>query len=300
MDSEKQTPKTVDVYQIVTDRIISLLEAGTIPWRQPWKDVGMPQNLISKRPYRGINLWLLLSLNYEQNLFLTWDQLKKIGGSVNQGEHGHVVVFWKNIVKKIRTESGAEEERNIALLRYYKVFNVAQCRDIPTSIIEMPVKPDTQPLEACEAILTSMPDCPPIKHKGKDAYYHVKEDFINMPRKKSFESLEGYYATLFHELVHSTGHEKRLNRPTINEMAGYGTESYSIEELIAEIGSAYLCSHAGILTKSIENSASYIEAWLSQLKGDKYLIISVSGHAHRAVNYILDEKPRNPVQTQEP
>src|SRR5882724_6484234 len=126
MDSKK--PK-IDVYEIVTNRIIELLDQGTIPWQKPWTEAGIPANLLSKRPYRGVNLWLLLSLNYERNLFLTWDQLKKIGGSVKQGEHGHVVVFWKTVKKNDSLEN--KTQKNVPLLRYYKVFAIEQCKDIP-------------------------------------------------------------------------------------------------------------------------------------------------------------------------
>src|SRR5688572_956849 len=127
MDSNTSSSAKVDVYEIVTNRIIALLEQGTIPWQKPWTEVGVPMNLLSKRPYRGINLWLLLSLEYSRNLFLTWDQLKKIGGSVKQGEHGQVVVFWKTSQINVESEGG-ERPKSIPLLRYYKVFNIDQCK----------------------------------------------------------------------------------------------------------------------------------------------------------------------------
>src|SRR5882762_9716915 len=134
MDSQHTASTKLDVYALVTDRIIELLEAGTVPWQQPWTETGMPMNMVSKRPYRGINLWLLLSLKYERNLFLTWDQLKKLGASVNQGEHGHVVVYWKTVVKNNEQDQN-ENKKNVPLLRYYKVFNIAQCRDLPDNLI---------------------------------------------------------------------------------------------------------------------------------------------------------------------
>src|SRR5688500_5696881 len=133
MDSNNTSSTKLDVYQIVTDRIIELLEKGTVPWQKPWTDVGIPMNAVSKRPYRGINLWLLLSLDYERNLFLTWDQIKKHGGSVNRNEKGQIVVYWKVTSKK--DENGEEvKERKSRLLRYYKVFNIAQCRDLPPDL----------------------------------------------------------------------------------------------------------------------------------------------------------------------
>jgi antirestriction protein ArdC len=287
MDSNNTSSTKVDVYQIVTDRIIELLEKGTVPWQQPWASAGVPANLISKRPYRGINLWLLLSLSYERNLFLTWDQIKKLNGSVNKGEVGHVVIYWKTPPKKEDVGNG-EKEKKMPILRYYKVFNIAQCRDLPENLVEpMEVKEHNSVLE-CEAIIAGMPGCPEIRHKQQEAFYHIGEDYINMPKKKSFKNPESYYGTLFHELVHCTGAEKRLNRKTLSEMAEFGSEAYGIEELVAELGSAYLSSFTGILNTGISNSAAYINGWLSKLKGDKRFMVQASGQAQKAVDFIIN------------
>lgn len=288
MDSQTTSSTKLDVYELVTNRIIELLEVGTIPWRQPWTDAGIPMNLISKRPYRGINLWLLLSLNYERNLFLTWEQLKKIGGSVNQGQHGHIVLFWKQVSKKPEELDGSGKPKQIPMLRYYKVFNIEQCRDIPQNLVPELTKEEFNPIERCEAVVSGMPDCPAIRHKEQKAFYHAGEDYINMPKKKSFSSPEGYYATLFHELVHSTGVEKRLNRPTVTEMAEFGSDQYSIEELIAELGSAYLCASSGILDLEVGNAAAYIQGWLKKLQNDKRFVVLASGQAQKAVDFILN------------
>lgn len=288
MDSSKQK---IDVYEIVTNRIIELLEQGTTPWQKPWAEAGIPMNAISKRPYRGINHWLLLSLDYQRNLFLTWDQIKKVGGSVKQGEHGHVIAYWKVLKKDATSETeGKEQTKNVPLLRYYKVFNVAQVKDLPENLIEPLEAKEFDPILECESILHSMPECPVIKNKGQSAFYDVKEDYICMPTKKRFKDNEGYYHVLFHELVHSTGHEKRLNRSTITEMAEFGSEPYSMEELIAELGSAYLCSYTGILSGQIKNSAAYINGWLKKFKDDKRFIVRASAYAQRAVDFIKNEK----------
>jgi antirestriction protein ArdC len=289
MDSNNTSSTKVDVYKIVTDRIIELLEQGTVPWQKPWTDAGVPANLLSKRSYRGINLWLLLSLNYERNLFLTWDQLKKIGASVKAGEHGHVVIYWKTSSKNEDTVEG-EKEKKVPLLRYYKVFNVSQCRDLPENLVEPLVVKEHDPIAECEAIVTGMPQCPAIKHKEQLAFYHIEEDYINMPKKKSFKGIEGYYSTLFHELVHSTGAEKRLNRKTITEMAEFGDDLYSIEELVAELGAAYLNSLSGISASLIQNSAAYLNGWLAKLKGDKQFMVQASGQAQRAVDFIINQQ----------
>jgi antirestriction protein ArdC len=288
MDSNTSSSTKVDVYAIVTNRIIELLEQGTVPWQKPWTDAGVPANLLSKRPYRGINLWLLLSLNYERNLFLTWDQLKKIGGSVKQGEHGHVVIFWKTVKKTDAAE--ADRQKDVPLLRYYKVFALEQCKDIPEGLVPPLIQREHDPMAECEAIINGMPECPPIKFKESKAFYNVGDDYINMPKMKTFKSSQSYYSTLFHELVHSTGSEKRLKRPTITEMSEFGSELYSIEELVAELGAAYLCSFAGILADQIIDNTAYIKGWLSKLKDDKRFIVRASGYSQRAVDHILNIK----------
>jgi len=295
MDSQNNIPSAkLDVYQLVTDRIIELLEAGTVPWQQPWTDAGVPMNLISKRPYRGINLWLLLSLNYERNFFLTWDQLKKIGGSVNQGQHGHIVVFWKNVKKQPEELDKEGTPKTAPMLRYYKVFNIDQCRDVPQGMIPELIKEDVDPIRECEAVINMMPDSPLLIFTGKKAYYDVAKDHVVLPQLKSFKTSESYYSTLFHELVHSTGAEKRLGRKTITEMAEFGSEPYSIEELIAELGASYLNSFTGILDKEVKNSAAYITGWLCKLKNDKRFIIQASGHAQKAVDLILNRQDNEP------
>jgi len=280
-----QTTEATDVYSLVNDRIISLLEQGTIPWRQPWKDGAIPQNIISKRPYRGINHLLLNSLPYNQPFFLTWKQLKTISASVKKGEKGHMVVFSK--VQEKPKEGGGVEKRSI--LRYYYVFNVEQCTDIPKAFLpeEHSFGQSLEPLTECAVIIGAMENPPKIQHKKNEAYYNPATDTINLPKQSSFESSEEYYSTLFHELIHSTGHEKRLNRKEIMGDADYGSKPYSVEELVAEIGACYLMSYAGISAKTLGNSASYIEHWLQRLKEDKRFIIKASSQSQRAVEHIL-------------
>ncbi len=230
------TPITTDVYSLVTNKIIELLEAGTIPWRKPWTDAGLPRNLISMRPYRGINLLLLNSLGYERNLFLTWKQLKTIGGSVKKGEKGIIVVFNKMIEQQIEKNGETKIEKK-SFLRYYKVFNVAQCTDIPTTFIPVHARRELEPISECERIIENMTDCPPIRYEDAEAFYVPALDYINMPRMNSFTSSEEFYGTLFHELIHATGHQKRLGRKEVYENSRFGTEMYSMEELVAEVGS---------------------------------------------------------------
>ena len=284
------TTSNIDLYQIVTDQIIASLERGVIPWQRPWAEAGIPANLLSKRQYRGINLWLLLLLNYDRNLFLTWDQIKQSGGSVNKGEKGHIVVYWQQT--KRPSETDADKVKLVPLLRYYKIYNITQCRDIPEHLIpkgDATIKEFIPKME-CESIIQTMTDAPVIEHKQQQAYYNITTDVINMPKKKSFKTVDSYYSTLFHELVHSTGAEKRLGRKTLMDMVPFGTPSYAMEELIAEMGSAYLCRFAGILPNEIENTVAYLDNWLGVFKKDKRFLITASGQAQKAVDMVLGSK----------
>lgn len=280
------TSVATDVYSLVTDKIIELLEAGTIPWRKPWTETGLPRNLISKRPYRGVNLLLLNSMGFDQNLFLTWKQLKTLGGSVKKGEKGILVVFNKMIEHQVEKGGETKIERK-SFLRYYKVFNVSQCVDINPAFLTTSEKRDHEPLYECERIIEAMTDCPLIKYEDGEAYYVPSMDYINMPPISSFDSSLDYYGTLFHELIHSTGHEKRIGRKEVYQNPHFGTEMYSMEELVAEMGSCYLKSHTGIPIADLENNAAYIRDWLEVFKGDKRFIVIAASRAQQGVEYIL-------------
>mgnify|MGYP001214358879 CR=1 FL=1 len=279
--------QSIDVYALVTNRIIELLESGTIPWQQPLREAGLPRNLLSKRPYRGINVFLLNSLQYDQNLFLTWKQIKTIGGSVLKGEKGHLVIFTKMVETDEMTKSNKPKLK--PFLRYYKVFNISQCKDIPVELI--PKEGELlAPALAFDLVVENMPNRPPVVNKEKEAYYQPKGDFINMPKIKSFKSIELYYGVLFHEMIHSTGHESRLNRKEVTGKIVFGSESYSLEELTAEMGACFLKSHCGMNIDDLSNNAAYIQNWLEQLRNEKRFIIQAAARAQKAVEYILNEK----------
>jgi antirestriction protein ArdC len=281
--NQSETKQPIDVYNIVTERIITLLESGIVPWRKPWSESGPPQNLISKRPYRGVNHFLLNSLDYPQNLFITWKQLKAINGSVNKGEKGSVIVFTHK-EEKLK-ENGEIEKRFI--LRYYKVFAVEQCSGIPDTYLQQLQNRSNNPLVECSSVVDSMPNPPTIVFKKKGAFYSPLLDVINMPKLSCFESSEGYYGTLFHELIHSTGSVKRLNRREVAENPNFGTDMYAMEELVAEMGCCFLKSHTGTPMETLQNSAAYIKNWLVVLKDDKRFVIKAASQAQRAVDYIL-------------
>lgn len=290
LDNSKQTEtKPVDVYELVNNRIIELMEAGTVPWRKPWTDRGVPMNAISKRPYRGVNVMLLNSYDFSHNLFLTWQQIKAIGGSVLKGEKGIFVVFTKMTEKEVEKNGSMEKEKKY-MLRYYKVFNLEQCKDIPPEFMPKENNEALEPLLECYAIVETMKDAPKILHKKADAFYVPSEDYINMPKRKLFKSIEDYYGVLFHELIHSTGHQSRLARKEVCENPSFGSEPYSHEELVAEIGSCYLKSYAGLPITDMANNAAYIKGWLDVFKGDKRILIKAASQGQKAMDYILNPK----------
>jgi antirestriction protein ArdC len=284
-------PNTINaLYEQVTDRIIRELEQGNIPWIKPWI-MGTPSsNLISKKPYQGINHLLLSLTSFESPYFLTYKQAKELGGYVRQGEKGYQVIYWKlNRIIETNPETGEETEKTIPLLRAYWVFNVTQCNDIPVDKIPVTEVPDCfNPIESAEKIVNEMPNPPKLEHSNKpQAYYSPLCDLVHMPNQGFFKSTEGYYDTLFHELVHSTGHEKRLNRDTLEGIKNDGSFRYDKEELIAELGGAFLCASVGI-TKEIRNNTAYIQGWLEAFQNDSKMIIHAAARASQASNYILN------------
>lgn len=273
------------VYEIITNRILEKLESGVIPWHKPWAGGESPKNLITKKEYRGINTFMLSCSGFSSPFWATYKQIVELGGQVNKGEKGWPVVFWKFIEKQ--DEDG--DARQIPFMRYYTVFNVEQTVGIDEAKIpSLAIKYNKlEAIEICDKIVKSMPKRPKINHAEPRAYYSPVEDYVNMPKKETFEASEAYYSTLFHELTHSTGHERRLNRKILN---GHGSELYSKEELVAEMGAAFLCGYCQIENKVIDNSASYIKSWLSRLKNDKQMVIQAAGQAQKATDFILNKK----------
>jgi antirestriction protein ArdC len=268
------TEKSIDVYSLVTNCIIELLEAGTIPWQKPWTQKGIPKNLLSKLPYGGVNSLLLNSLPFEHNLFLTWKQVKTIGGSILKGEKGNYVVFNKMIEKQVQNMGESKTEKQF-FLRYYKVFNITQCRDLPEALLPKENEEHAR-IISCDVIVEEMQNRPRIQVGEKQAYYHPKDDYVNMPPIKTFRTAEAYYGVLFHELIHSTGHQTRLSRKEVTEKIVFGSESYSLEELTAEIGACFLKSFSGLPMDDLSQNASYIQNWLEVLKNDKRFIVKAS------------------------
>lgn len=287
-----ETPALNDVYQIITDRIISALEAGTVPWNKPWQSKladgssNAPANYRSGKAYRGVNAFLLGMTPYDCPLWLTFKQAKEAGGCVRKGEKGMPVVFWKRL---LGVDKATGEKKVIPLLRYYTVFNVRQCEGIEWNAPIAPVTgPAFDPIANAVAIIEGMQNRPEIRHAGPQAYYSPSLDYVNMPKPEAFNAPEMYYSISFHELTHATGHKGRLNRKGVAfDNARFGSETYSKEELVAEMGAAFLCGHAGILNATIGDSAAYVANWLKVLKDDRKLVVQAAGLAQRAADYIL-------------
>ena len=272
----------MDIYAAVTDRIIAQLEEGCCPWNKPWIASNQAVSHTTGKPYSLLNQMLL----GRPGEYLTFSQCQKEGGKIKKGSKSQMVVFWKWIETE---DEEIHEKKEVPFLRYYNVFHVDQCEGITAkhaTSIQTNIEPDAQ----AEQIIASYLDRSGVKlirQEGDRAFYQPSTDSVTIPLLKQFSSIAEYYSTAFHELTHSTGHVSRLNR--LEKTAFFGSEAYSKEELIAEIGSAALVNHCGLETaSSICNSAAYIQSWLKVLRSDKRFIVSASGKAEKAVDLILN------------
>src|SRR3989441_10033391 len=275
------------VYEIITGQILAELERGQVPWRKPWGTLP-PANLITKKPYRGINVFLLGFAGYGSQYWLTFNQAKQLGGNVRRREHGTKIVFCKCNTRATETADGEIEERRSAFLRYYTVFNLEQTEGLKV-LLRLP---PAFPIESAEEIVQGMPN-PPAFEQDSRAAYIPSTDTVTMPSRAAFDSQAEYYSTLFHELTHSTGHAKRLGREGIEKIQPFGSEDYSKEELVAEMGSAMLCGVAGIEQATISNSAAYLRSWIKRLKADSRLVVSAARAAQEAADYIRGESSKD-------
>ena len=268
------------VYEIITNRIIEGLQTKKT-WLKGWISQ-MPKNAITKKTYSGINL-LLLSLNdYSSPYFLTYKQARQLKGYVKKGEKATIIIYWKIKETEATLETGEIKKEAIPILRYYKVFNIEQCEGIKIK----EDKEEFNPIEKCEVIISEYKDKPEIK-QGQQSCYINTLDLIRIPDKNVFLNKEEYYSVLFHELTHSTGNEKRLNREGVAKAVNFGSDKYSKEELIAELGNAFLCATGGIANKVIDNQQAYINNWIDVFRKDKKILIQASRQAQRSTDYII-------------
>lgn len=263
-----------EVYKKITNQIQEKLQQGTLPWKKSWI-IGLPQNMISKHYYTGINFLSLCTADYPSPFYMTFLQCKEKEGFINAGERGNLIVFWKMLEPK-EEQSGNQQEQQ-PYIQYSYVFNLSQ-----TTLY----KPDTDPKQIldCEKIITEMKVKPVIKNNHSRCCYYPTADYISLPKINDFNSPEDYYSTLFHELVHWTGHQERLNRFVSKKHMDEVTE-----ELVAELGSSFLCGLCGISATVIDSQASYIDGWLSRVEKDPVYFIRASSAAHKAVSFILNK-----------
>ena len=272
---------SINVYELVTQRILDQLEKGIIPWRKPWQG-GEPINFITRKTYRGVNL-LLLPYGGE---WLTFKQAKDSGGNVKRGEKSSLIVFYKTVEKE--NENG--EKEFYPVLKYSNIFHLSQCEGIESKIELTAPSGTIKPIETAQDILNGYITRSGVKLEhiegGNHACYSPLSDKITMPGITQFDSAEEYYSTILHEAAHSTGHKSRLDR--ITDTAAFGNGEYSREELTAEITASMIMNVAGIeLPETFQNSVSYIKSWMKKLREDNKAILAASGKAQKATDLIL-------------
>jgi antirestriction protein ArdC len=300
----KKTAQTsevkVDVYTRVTEKIIASLETGVRPWLKPWS-VEHAAGKISRPlrangiPYQGVNVLLLwaeaMEKGYVAPLWMTFKQAFDLGAHVRKGEHGSLVVYADTIHKTETDDKGDDVERTIPFMKGYTVFNVEQIEGLPEHYYAKP----TAPLPACERLDHAdaffRNTAATIRHGGNRAFFSIHDDYVQMPPFEAFRDAESYAATLAHEMTHWTRHPKRLDRDFGRKQ--HGDEGYAREELVAELGSAFLCADLGITPEVCDNHAAYIASWLKVLKDDKRFIFTAASHAQKAADYLHSLQPGN-------
>jgi len=290
-----------DIYERITTRIVESLEAGVRPWLKPWNAEHAAGKITrplrhNGQPYSGINVFMLWmeaeARGYTAPIWMTFRQAKELGAHVRKGEKGAQVVYANTITKTERdAETGDEEERTIPFMKGYTVFNVEQIEELPAHYYAKAAEPTLEPDERIAEVEVFLDATgATVAHGGNQAFYMPSEDRIQMPPFEFFQDRESYYATRLHETVHWTKHASRLNRSFGRKR--WGDEGYAMEELVAEIGSAFLSADLGITPEVRDDHAAYIASWLNVLKNDKRAIFTASGHAQRAATYLHELQPQ--------
>lgn len=285
-----------DVYTRVTNQIVEALEKGVRPWMKPW-DAAHAAGRITRPlrhngvPYAGINVVMLWTSAAAQGfaapIWMTFRQAKELGAHVKKGERGSLVVYADRITRtETDAETGEEEERNIPFMKGYSVFNVEQIEGLPAHFYDV-AEPQLDPVARIErADKFFSATGADIRHGGNQAYYAAGADYVQMPPFEAFRDAESYYATLAHETTHWTRHPKRLDRSFGRKR--WGDEGYAMEELVAELGSAFLGADLEITPEVREDHAAYIGSWLKVLKNDRRAIFSAAAHAQGAADFLHD------------
>jgi antirestriction protein ArdC len=289
-----------DIYETITARFIEQLKSGTVPWQRPWLSA---QNIVSQKPYRGINSLLLGLSPHESPFWISFKQALDLGGHVRKGEKSTPVIYYKFLEKRdgsgnlVMRADGSQAR--VPFIRWSNVFNLDQTEGItPPTLTVAPT--DRLPCEKAAAMVASTNVCP-IRHVGFSAAYLPHLDEIHMPSPAAFRRPEEYHHTLFHEMTHATGHGSRLDREGVTNPARFGSERYSREELVAELGAAFLSNEAGILNEmTFQNSAAYLASWAKKLEDDPRLIVSAASQAQRSSDFIMGVQQVENLSEQEP
>lgn len=293
---------TADLYHRVTDRIIEQLEQGTRPWVKPWNANKEGRNVLlplraTGEPYRGINVLLLwdaaLEKGFTRNIWMTYKQAEAFNAHVKKGEKGTTVVYADKATKTETNDAGDEVENHYSFLNSYTVFNVEQIEGLPDRFQEPPAPQDESLtltfIEEAETFFARTGA--EIRHGGNRAFYAPGPDIVQMPHLQSFTDAESYTATKAHELIHWTGHKDRMNREFGKR---FGDDAYAFEELVAELGAAFLCCELGIYPEPREDHAAYLASWLKVLKGDKKAIFTAAGLAQKALDHLMGFQGNKP------
>ena len=288
------------VYEIVTENILDALDKGVAPWRIPWKKSAggsLPRSMSTRKPYRGINVFLLglqgMAQGYQSQWWGTYKHITELGGQVRKGEKGTLVIFWGSNVKKDKLDPKTGRPEKYFMLRYYNVFNAEQADGLPERFYpkaeeQVAIDP-SEAQAAAEALvgtyLAANPSLTFTHANPARAYFSPTQDLVNVPALSEHYSADEYYSTTFHELAHSTGHESRLARPNMGEPHVFGDEEYSKEELVAELAASFLQGTVGI-ESTVESSAAYLQHWAKVLRGDSKLIVQAAGLAQKAADYV--------------
>ena len=293
-----------DVYSRITGKIIADLEQGIRPWHKPWSADHAAGKITRPLrhngiPYKGINVVMLWSAavtkGYACPLWLTFKQAIELGGHVRKGEAGELVVYANSITRTETDAKGAEIEREIPYMKGYTVFNAEQCDGLPAHYYAKAERPAVSPMQRLAAAdrffaATGVE----LRHGGTRAYYAEGPDYVQMPPFETFRDAESYAAVLAHEVIHSTKHGKRLARDL--GRVRHADEGYAREELVAELGAAFLCADLGLTPEVREDHAAYIATWITVLQNDKRAIFSAAAHAQRAADYLHSLQPQEIVE----
>lgn len=278
------------VHQILTDKVLAMIDSGVAPWKRPWRAAGRPRNIRGTN-YHGINYFMLsmvAEMNGWSNVWMTFNQIKEKGGTIkeDQKKNGTCAYFFK-MLERENTVTG-DMENSHPIFRFFLVFNLDQVDGIIVKGVNDGNGASHAEMPAPQSIVDGYAGRPEIRFGGSSAYYQPVTDKVTMPLLSAFDTPEQYYATMFHELAHSTGHLSRLNRKEVMDPVGYGSHEYSLEELVAELTSVYLCDECGIANdRTLENSANYLGNWYKALKNDPKMFATAAARAQKAATHIL-------------